>query len=604
MSTELTLLKTKSTLKKMIMVKTTNQEVTDILSSLLCTTYDPNSRKFFAPVAEIYFLHRQLKKMHSEEQLDIMDDETLQELNEFNKKQKILRTIREDKINRQTFDFPCDETQNYLKTKLYDDQWNAVAYVHYSEGYSLINYSMGLGKTLISLAYCQYRKNVKKDSQRVLVINPNVSKDSFAKQITVHTNEKVITSRNGTNRVLDDIKRYIGENCYYFVVHYDAIRNPKILESIVNEICPNIVIIDESHSIKNLESLNTSSVLKICTSKNVESAIFMTGTAIEKTPVDIYTTQLICLPECITTNTRFEEFFTIKREFKIGRNTKSEVVGYKNLGYFREITALFSIRRSKADVKSMIPETTIDREVELSPYQKGLVLELKEIAKKIKEGEIKKGNIKELSLLNEIQQTFIRFRQISNNPAILGGKNESSKYDLLETILDEILSDDNERVLILTEFKEAVPLLGERLKKWNPIIIGDNKENKIELIEKLEDRTKNHKIMISTPYKIGIGNSLSKTSYAIYVDKPMSSIVYKQSKDRIVRRDSIGTIATFINLYSTYNYRKFVDHTIDAILLRKEKTHDAFVESKEYLTDKWDIDDIIGLLDGVFNDIT
>ena len=264
---------------------------------------------------------------------------------------------------------------------------------------------------------------------------------------------------------------------------------------------------------------------------------------------------------------------------------------------------MFAIRRSKQDVGGLIPETTVERSAELTPYQKHLVDELKVVAAKLKTGEIESGKIDELTMLNEIKQTFVRIRQIANNPAILGGRDESDNYDLLVDILNEILSDDSERVIVFTEFKEAVNLLSTRLSRFSPIVIDDSITNKEEAIKKFENRSLNHKIMISTPYRIGVGCSFSNTSYMVYVDKPMSGIVYKQSRERIIRRDSTGTLATFINLYSTYNDKKFVDHTVDKILLKKEKTHDAFMESADFIQTKYDIEEIIELLQGIFNEI-
>jgi hypothetical protein len=502
-----------------------------------------------------------------------------------------------------------------MKTKVFKDQWSACAFLYYSDDYGLINYSMGLGKTLISLAYSQYLFHIKKIAKRILILCPNTVKYGWEKEIHKHTHDDVKIVGNGTEVVLRDLEKFKASNTKYLVVHYDAIRikvkNSKTEKSIESrifdkliEIAPEMIIIDESHIVRYMEALVTQATIKLCLSKNIQSVIFMTGTVMEKTPLDIYVPQLICMPETITTKNRFEDFYTLKKERKFGKyKTIHEVYGYKNLGYFREMTSLFSIRRTKKDVPGMIPEAEIRKEIEMTSYQKQLVKQIKDIGKQIQENKIQYGNIKELNV-EKIKQTFVRLRQISNNPALIGGKNESAKYDLLEETLEEILSDEHERILIFTDFYDAINLIADRLQKWNPIKIdGTETENKQQLIEKLENRSLNHRVLISTPYRIGIGCSFSRTSYMVYVDKPVSSMLLKQSKDRIVRRDSEGNVATFIYLYSLYNGVKFVDHKIDKMLERKEKTHDAFIESAELVLDKWDIDDIQDLLKGIFNEL-
>jgi len=612
MTTEIKLVKSK--FNKQLIVKTDNEDVKDIICSLLCFSYDINSGLYFIPIPELYMVHFLMKKMNLSEVIEIEDEETEKEINKFKEKFKKLKIIREDKENQQTFDFPWKKVQKHLKTELFKDQWSACAFIYYCEGYGVINYSMGLGKSLISIAYALYLKHVTKTSKRALIFCPNIVKSSWSKELGKHTYEKYTTIENGSELVLKNLDDYLKSDNYFLVVHYDAIKTrttknkktkkteteDRIINFIIDKIKPNIIIVDESHILKNIATKVTNSAIKAFTSEKVESVIFTTGTIMEKTPLDTYITQLICLPEVITTKDKYEDFFTLKKEKRLGKKVVHEIYGYKNLAYFRIISSLFSIRRSKKDVPGMIPEALMYRDIELTTYQKKLVKDIKKIAQGIKEGLIQSGHIDELNV-EEIKQTFIRMRQISNNPALLGGKNESAKYDLCEEILEEILSDDYERVLIFTDFKEAVGLLGEKLKKWNPILVdGTETENKQQLIDRLENRDLNHRILISTPYRIGIGCSFSRTSYIIYVDKPQSSIVYKQSNQRIVRRDSEGQVATRISLMATYNGNKFTDHSIENMLKRKERTHDAFIESKDYILDKWDITDIANLLNGVF----
>jgi hypothetical protein len=82
MATEVALVKS-STNKKNLIVRTNNPDVRDILSSLLCYSYDYTTGHYFIPIPEIYMVFNQLKKMRSKEDLEIVDDETEQEIINF-----------------------------------------------------------------------------------------------------------------------------------------------------------------------------------------------------------------------------------------------------------------------------------------------------------------------------------------------------------------------------------------------------------------------------------------------------------------------------------------------------------------------------------------
>jgi len=135
-----------------------------------------------------------------------------------------LKIIREDKENQQTFDFPWKKVQKHLKTELFKDQWSACAFIYYCEGYGVINYSMGLGKSLISIAYALYLKHVTKTSKRALIFCPNIVKSSWSKELGKHTYEKYTTIENGSELVLKNLDDYLKSDNYFLVVHYDAIK--------------------------------------------------------------------------------------------------------------------------------------------------------------------------------------------------------------------------------------------------------------------------------------------------------------------------------------------------------------------------------------------
>lgn len=108
----------------------------------------------------------------------------------------------------------------------------------------------GLGKTPISLAYCNHI-----EAQRILVIVPaslRIQWETKIKEWSTIPRVKVSTMLK--------VKDGIHPTAHYQVLSYDAARNPSIIRAI-SKTPWDVLICDEAHKMKNIEALTTRAIL-------------------------------------------------------------------------------------------------------------------------------------------------------------------------------------------------------------------------------------------------------------------------------------------------------------------------------------------------------
>lgn len=257
--------------------------------------------------------------------------------------------------------------------------------------------------------------------------------------------------------------------------------------------------------------------------------IGMTGTPVSERPLNAYSLIRLIEPNLAVSRAKFNSAFVITKEHFYGGRKVVKVVGYQNLDKLRDLLSSISIRRETAEgMPEVIP---ITREVELNPDHLRLYKKYqKEVREKVRAAS---PNVS----MKELDELTLRLRQILNDPQILGYDVPSSKFNELENIFEEILDDNITKVVVWTNFIDPIPRLLQRFKKYNPVAIyGATSDKEIERLQQTFDHS-DERIVFVTPAKGGTGlDFLARARYAIYIDKPWSYILWKQSQDRLKRR--------------------------------------------------------------------
>lgn len=496
-----------------------------------------------------------------------------------------------------------------LKLTPYPDQWTGIAFLVENYRVGLFD-SMGIGKTAQSLGSIAYLSS---EVRRTLVIAPKSVLIGFANEIVKHTYLKSITLPSGRKAALEFLKDNKNSDWDLLLVNPENLINSgkskgkglsdpygeitKVLKTIPFD----MVIVDEYHQYKNMDAKRTQCVMSLLREirnkdGNFCRAILMTGTPISESPVNAYAVLKVLGTDRLPHVTRFEDYFTIKKPqtFTVKAKGKSpkrvtvdKVVGYKNLDELKQRIEAVSIRRTKEDMKGFPDQVFITRNVLLAGKQKALY---KAVCGEIIAGLPKSSQIS-LEKFFSGAGTSVKLRQLMNHPQFIEEDCESAKYKEIDDILEELFADPDQKVIIWTEYRKAVDLIHERwneqygvIKLYGGVDITD------KMVEGFEGKG-GPRIVAAIPAKAGTGvDFLARARTAIYIDRPYSYTLYKQSIDRIHRRvKTEGELSWLDKIKSQVATIIFLDiaNSIDEIVRQKleskQDVADAVMTSNEKL---------------------
>jgi SNF2 family DNA or RNA helicase len=264
----------------------------------------------------------------------------------------------------------------------------------------------------------------------------------------------------------------------------------------------------------------------------------MTGTPVSETPDSAFPILKVIGGGFIPNEQKFKNYFSIKELKQVSKTKKvNKLVGYKNLGELKTRIERVSIRRTKADMKGFPDFSSTIRNVYLSGKQLSIY--------KIMCGEIAKGLDPTINIAKWLSDSDgVKIRQFLNHPMVLGEDAESAKHKEIDSILDELFLDPEQKIILWTEYVAGVDLLYDRYnKKYGVIKLYGKTKIDEDMVKSFESIRGGPRIAAAIPAKAGTGTDwLARARTAVYVDRPYSYILYRQSMDRIHRRVSSSNI--------------------------------------------------------------
>jgi len=443
-----------------------------------------------------------------------------------------------------------------LKTVPYADQITGISYCTQNRRSGLFD-AMGVGKSLESLGTLA---SLGPKVRKTLIICPKSVVLGFGREIELHTYFKFVAIPPGRKASLDFLKKHKTGNWDIMLVHPENLISSskqavygdvtKLLKTMKFD----MVIVDEWHMYKNDDAKRSKCVLSLLAELRDREArppraILMTGTPVSESPMNAYVTLKVLSSEHLPNISRFETYFTHKEKKtmtlkpkrgvngKKGRRARQisfdKVVGYKNLGELKARLEAVSIRRTKEDMVGFPDKTTIIRDVILSGNQLKLY---KAVCNEIIADLSSSSKINLAKFFADSAKT-VRLRQLLNHPQFIDETCESAKYLELDSILEEVLSDPEQKVIIWSEYRRAIDFIYDR---WNALYGVVKIRGGVEIDDALAQSFEyDPKIRIAAaiPAKAGTGmDFLARARTAIYIDRPYSYTQYAQSLDRIHRR--------------------------------------------------------------------
>jgi SNF2 family DNA or RNA helicase len=285
------------------------------------------------------------------------------------------------------------ETQPYDHQRTsFEESWSA-------EYYALLM-EMGTGKSKVAIDTMAALYEAGK-VKAALIIAPKGVYDNWVKgEVPIHLPKRIprdimrwIPAK--TKRFETDLKDFIVNRdpiLKVFVVNIEAFSSTRGTEAALAFLYQNpdnIVIVDESTTIKNRKAARTKNILAL--QKWAKYRRILTGSPITKSPMDLFSQCNFLAEKALGFNSyfAFQARYANVQKRTMGHRSFQQIVGYRRLDELSEKLDKFSSRVLKVDCLDLPVKVYTRREVPLTPEQTKLYVQMKKLAlAKLQSGEL------------------------------------------------------------------------------------------------------------------------------------------------------------------------------------------------------------------------
>ncbi|MGB1877253.1 MAG: SNF2-related protein, partial [Rhodospirillaceae bacterium] len=302
-----------------------------------------------------------------------------------------------------------------FKTTPYEHQRKALSDSWAAEYYALFM-EMGTGKSKvtvdnIAILYEQGKINA------ALIIAPKGVYDNWVKgEIPVHLPDRIErqvlrwqpTKTKKYETELIDFITSEEKHLKVFVVNVEAFSTPRgyqAAQAFLHQNPANMVVVDESTTIKNRKAQRTKNIIKLRDMAKYRR--ILTGSPITKSPMDLFSQCDLLREKCLGFNSYFayQSRYANVQKRTMGHRSFQQIVGYRRLDELSEKLDLFSNRVLKKDCLDLPEKVYIRRNVELTPEQYTLYIQMKKLA-------LAKMDSGELATTASVLTQIMRLQQI------------------------------------------------------------------------------------------------------------------------------------------------------------------------------------------------
>lgn len=368
---------------------------------------------------------------------------------------------------------------------------------------------------------------------RILVICPKQVKYVWQEQVLEWSGEDVVIIAGKSSA--EQLKQWKEADQYapWRVIHYEFFR--EYWEEIIKW-KPQIIIMDESHKIKNRAAKISKAISKASTRLSGVSVYQLTGTPIWNKPNDLWHQLYIASNKKLPAYWQWVNQWLIVTQVSFGnRNYPVTKIGKpKDPEAFKEHVSQWLLRRTRADVRGEVPPV-IHKVVPLemdADQKKAYATMYAQCYAKIGE--------KEISATSVIAQ-IIRLKQISISKFMADKDSKSIEGCKLEWLLDFLDEMEDRQVLIFSQFAQVVLRLAESLNHHgynNIAIVGDTPDSQRDFRRKLfTDKKVPILLMTLGTGGVGIDGLQYVCSDVVFMDLDWTPAVNQQA---VARLDRVG----------------------------------------------------------------
>ncbi len=426
---------------------------------------------------------------------------------------------------------------------------------------------MGLGKTLQVIALLSRVHEEKK--KKSIVIMPKSLIYNWENEIKRFSPKLKVGIYYGINRDFSSLKKVD-----IILTTYGTIRND--IESLLKQKF-DLLILDESQNIKNINSQTTKAVLLL----NAKKRVALSGTPIENNLLELYSLFRFLNPEMFGSVQEFTNDYIVPIQKYSDTSTIEEL---------RKKIYPFLLRRVKKEVLADLPDK-IEKlvYVDMNDKHRRFYEERRKYYYSLLEKNTSsQGNFDKFFVLQAINE----LRHIVSSPELENKKIISSKKEvLIENVIEAI--ENNHKVLVFVNYLSSIESICDSLKE-NKIkylkMTGQTKDRQ-NLVDKFQNDSR-YKVFVMTLKTGGVGLNLVSADTIFIYDPWWNTTVENQAIDRAYRLGQDKTV---------FAYKMIMRNTIEEKILKlqeiKNKLLDDLISEDNLSTknlSKSDIEFILG----------
>jgi SNF2 family DNA or RNA helicase len=343
----------------------------------------------------------------------------------------------------------------------------------------------------------------------------------------------------------------------------------------------NYIILDESQSIKNPQSLASRAVKQLRSAQR----LVLTGTPIENSVQELWSQLAFINPGLVGNLQSFTERFVVPIE-------KGKDVN--RLKQLKAIIKPFVLRRTKDQVATELP-AKIEQVVYCNMTEQQA--EAYETVKSYYRNEIMKS-IRELGLNRSqftILQGLTKLRQIANHPVLTNPDydGQAGKFDELMARA-ETARQEGHKVLIFSQFVKQLEIYKKQFdnKGWTYCYLDGSMSNeqRQQQVQSFQN-DKNISYFLISLKAGGVGLNLTAADYVFIIDPWWNPAVEQQAVDRTHRIGQTKTVFTY-----KFITKDTVEEKILSLQQRKKELAGSIITTEESFIKNINVDEIVELL--------
>jgi SNF2 family DNA or RNA helicase len=445
-----------------------------------------------------------------------------------------------------------------FKTKPFDHQMTALKDSWAADYYALFM-EMGTGKSKVAIDTIGALYKAKQINAALILAPKGVYDNWVQGEIPTHLPDdikrSVVRWTPSTSKTFQESMKALVYDAFdgikIFVMNIEALSTPRGTQVAYAFLCKNpanIMVVDESTTIKNRKATRTKNILMLA--KDAKYKRILTGSPVTKSPMDLFSQCSFLSPDALGFNSyySFQNRYALVQKRTMGSRAFQEIVGYRRLDELNLKLDSFSNRILKEHCLDLPDKMYIRRDVALTDEQKRVYTQMKKLAlAKLENGELATTS-SVLTQIMRLQQICCGFLQPDEGEIELLDNNRLK--ELLE-ITDELQG----KAIIWATYTHDIQQVSSALRdRFGPEAIATYygatpQDERQEIVNKFQDKDSPLRFFVGQPRTGGYGITLTAANTMIYYSNSYDLEIRLQSEDRAHRIGQENKV-TYIDLVS------------------------------------------------------